>query len=377
MKRGEQVSGHPPYGDVINPDIRNKYIVDPAAAKVVRRIFDSFLSGKQMYEIANMLNQEGIESPAAYFRRKNPGSGSYSKQSDMRSWDSTAIKRILKRKTYYGAYVGHILERVEVGGNTDRAVPEEEQIVIEGMHEPIISKEDFLEVQSRLVKTGRVVTGKISYPLRGKVRCGTCGRICRRMLKNPTKNPHFVFVCKYSRRQFGEHKCTLDDIDEKELEGIVWEAIRKMIGLSDAAQKRIMEGLKKSERDQAVLEKQLEKAKKSRGKVEAERLALTEEYLLDKMTREDYQQEKAEKDLMLDQVEEEIMELEKRLDDLKTWLNKEAERDMEKIREYSGVEELTEELVGALVEKVLFYDKEHIEICWRFSDEFLELVEWK
>ena len=295
----------------------------------------------------------------------------------MRSWDSTAIKIILTRKNYYGAYVGHKLEKVEVGGNTDRAVPEEEQIVIEGMHEPIVSKEEFFEAQSRLVKTGRVVTGKLSYPLWGKVRCGTCGRVCRRMLKNPTKKPHFVYICKYSRRQFGEHKCTVDDIDEKELEEIVWTAIRKMIELSDAAQKRIMKGLKKSERDQAVLEKQLEKVKKSKGKVETERLALTELFLLDKMTREDYQQKKAEMDLRLDQAEEEIVELEKRLDDLKNWLNKDAERDMEKIREYAGAEELTEELVGALVEKVLFYDKEHIEICWRFSDEFLELVGWK
>ena len=377
MKRGEHISGNAPYGYLVDPDNLTKYIVDPVAAKVVRRIFEAFLSGKRMYEIANMLNQEGIETPAAYFRRRNPGTGAYSKQSEMKNWDSDAIKRILTRKTYYGAYVGHVLERVEVGGSYDRHVPEEEQIVIEGMHEPIISKEEFLEAQGKFVKTKRVVAGKLSYPLRGKVRCGTCKRVCRRMIKNPIKNPHQVYLCKFSRRQFGEHKCTMDDIDEKELEGIVWEAIQKMIALSDAAQKRIMEGMKKSERDQAIMEKKLDKARKTKSKVEAERLELTEQFLLDKMTREVYQQEKEEMDLRINQAEEEIVELEKRLDDLKTRLNKNAERDIEKLRDYSGVEELTEELIGALVDKVLFYDKEHIEICWRFSDEFLELVGWK
>lgn len=377
IKRGEHVSGHPPYGYSVDPDNQNKFIVDPAAAKVIRRIFENFLSGMRMFEIADMLNQEGVESPAAYFRKKNPGDGTYSNQSEIRVWDPNSIKRILTRKTYYGAYVGHMVEVTEVGGKYGRLVPEEEQIVIEGMHEPIISKEEFLEARSKLIKTGRVVTGKLSYPLRGKVRCGTCRRVCRRMLKNPTKDPHQAYLCKYSRRQFGEYKCTLDDIDEKELEGIVWEAIRKMISLSDAAQKRIMEGLKKSERDQAVLEKLLDKAKKVKSKVETERLDLTEQFLLDKMTREEYQREKEQMDFRISQEEEKIVEIEKRLDDLKTGLNKDAERDMERIREYVGAEELTEELVGALVDKVLFYDKEHIEICWRFSDEFLELVGWK
>ena len=377
IKRGEHSCGHPPYGYVADPDNRLIYVVDPVAAKIVRRIFDSFLSGKRMYEIADMLNQEGIASPAAYYRKNNPNSASYCNHSEMRYWDTDSVKRILKQKNYYGAYVGHKMEIIEVGGDYGRLVPEEEQIVIEGKYEPIVSKEEFLEAQGKLVKTGRAVTRKLSYPLRGKVRCATCGRVCRRMIKNPTRKPHQVYICTYSRRQVGEHKCTLDDIDEKELEGIVWEAIRKMISLSDIAQKRILDGMKKSERDQAILEKKLDKADKTKGRVESKRLALTEEFLLDKMTREEYLKKKTELDRQLDQTDDEIAELNRQLGDLKICRNKEMERDMEKIRDYSGAAELTQELVGALVEKILFHDKEHIEICWRFSDEFLELVGWK
>ena len=150
-----------------------------------------------------------------------------------------------------------------------------------------------------------------------------------------------------------------------------------MISLSDIAQKRILDGMKKSERDQAILEKKLDKADKTKGRVESKRLVLTEEFLLDKMTREEYLKEKAELDRQLDQADDEIAELNRQLEDLKICRNKEVERDLEKIQDYAGDTELTQELVGALVEKILFHDKEHIEICWRFSDEFLELVGWK
>ena len=125
------------------------------------------------------------------------------------------------------------------------------------------------------------------------------------------------------------------------------------------------------------MEKKLDKAEKTKGGVESKRLALTEEFLLDKMTREEYLKEKAELDHQLDQANDEIAELNRQLGDLKICRNREVERDMEKIQDYSGAMELTQELVGALVEKILFHDKEHIEICWRFSDEFLELVGWK
>ena len=150
-----------------------------------------------------------------------------------------------------------------------------------------------------------------------------------------------------------------------------------MISLSDIAQKQILDGMKKSERDQAILEKKLDKADKTKRRVESKRLVLTEEFLLDKMTREEYLKEKAELDRQLDQADDDIGELNRQLEDLKICRDKEVERDMEKRQDYSGATELTQELVGALVEKILFHDKEHIEICWRFSDEFLELVGWK
>jgi len=294
-------------------------------------------------------------------------------------WNSRTVRSILRGKVYYGAYVAHRMERVKVGKDRAVQVPEEEQIVIEGMHEPIVTKEEYLEVQKRMTKTYRKPAGPLHYPLRGKVKCGTCGRSCRRMTKNPWKNPHQVYLCQFSKRQKGSvalegHSCSGDDIDEKALEEIVWNAIRKMIALSDEAKRRIAEGLKKVERDQAALEKELIKAKKDKEKAETEKVQLTERFLMEKLSVEAYQRERLKPDMELSQAERKIGEIKQKLDELKDCQNREVSRDVEKLQAYAGAEELTEEIVGALVEKVLFYKKGHFEIKWRFSEEFLKMV---
>ena len=42
---------------------------------------------------------------------------------------------------------------------------------------------------------------------------------------------------------------------------------------------------------------------------------------------------------------------------------------------FSDTTELDQEIVGALIEKVLVYDPRHVEIRWKFSDEVLKLLQ--
>ena len=45
------------------------------------------------------------------------------------------------------------------------------------------------------------------------------------------------------------------------------------------------------------------------------------------------------------------------------------------LKRYAGETELTREIVVALVEKVVIYDPEHMEIRWKFSDEVMKALE--
>ena len=44
------------------------------------------------------------------------------------------------------------------------------------------------------------------------------------------------------------------------------------------------------------------------------------------------------------------------------------------IKKYSGAEELSREIVEALIDKIVIDDPEHMEIRWKFSDEVMEFI---
>ena len=48
---------------------------------------------------------------------------------------------------------------------------------------------------------------------------------------------------------------------------------------------------------------------------------------------------------------------------------------LETMEKFSGTIELDQDVVGALIEKVLVYDPRHVEIRWKFSDEVLKLLQ--
>ena len=48
---------------------------------------------------------------------------------------------------------------------------------------------------------------------------------------------------------------------------------------------------------------------------------------------------------------------------------------LETLDKFSDATELDQDIVGALIEKVLVYDLRHVEIRWKFSDEVLKLLQ--
>lgn len=71
---------------------------DPATAPVVRRMFAMYAEGAGLRLIADTLTQEGVPSPAAYDRRRNP-------HRDPRGWAHTAVRAILTNPIYGGRKV--------------------------------------------------------------------------------------------------------------------------------------------------------------------------------------------------------------------------------------------------------------------------------
>ena len=376
MKRGEVGNGMAPYGYLPEPGNTSHLVIDPVASKIVREIYDESLAGKKPEEIAQMLNDRKIPTPAFHFHKVFPESGIFKKATENDVWNGVRVKAILTRKTYYGAVENHKRERVSVASKSFVTVPEDEHIIVEGMHEPIVTKEEYLEVQKQFRKTGRRPVAVGNYPLFKKVKCGTCGRSCRRDVRNSTRNPHMTFFCNYARNQRRENACTHDVINEDTLHQIIWEQLKKMILLTELNKERIIDGLSKADIERESMENHLEELQKLIRKTEEERMALMERYLMKQITREQFQREKKLMDDQIESCDQETIAIKDKIATLNEWQNVKIHDDYNKIQKCSAAHEFTKELADMVIDQVYFYDKNHIEIRWKFTERFLEMIGW-
>lgn len=131
------------YGYRLSED-RQCMVIDETAADVVRKIFQSFLSGSNCHKIADDLSREGILPPQAY-KQKNYGMEQGLVLGNI--WRSETVRIILKNPIYTGK-----AQRRFMGVD----------IVIDTT--PIISDEMFYQVQEKLAAApGRVRTWSNGY----------------------------------------------------------------------------------------------------------------------------------------------------------------------------------------------------------------------
>ena len=65
-RKGITTASAAPFGYQFDPDKKGAFIIDPPAAKIVRRIFDLAILGLGTRDIAMMLNDESVPVPSVY-----------------------------------------------------------------------------------------------------------------------------------------------------------------------------------------------------------------------------------------------------------------------------------------------------------------------
>ena len=375
MKKGEYIGGHVPYGLLRDPQDKHKLIIDPEAAAVVRKIFDMAIEGKKLVEIARYLNEKGIETPARFFQRKNPKKNNFRNTSAVDCWNGNSLRRILKQEMYYGAVVGHKREGVGAGWNHSVAVPKEEQIIVEGMHPGIVTKEEFRKAQEIFHKRGSVkrVMDK-GYPLWRKVKCGNCGRAMP-MKSSIVKGVDYrYFYCPHATVQMGDEGCTKEFMREDVLNEIVWESVKGLLSAVADAKKKIGKKKAAAEKNSAGMVKKLADLQKEKAKCESDRFTNMDQFMAGNLEKEAYQKRRSELTKELEHLDDLIADLEEKLREMETARDDGTKAVLEELEQFTGATELDQKMVDALIEKVLVYDPGHVEIRWKFSDEVMKLL---
>ncbi len=107
--------------------------------------------------ITEYLNEHSIPTPGQY-RQQKTGQGAWNRivSDEEWIWDTNKVWRILKTYSYTGAIVHGQTSSVRVGGKERRNVPERDQFIVDGVHEAIVSIEEFETAQSAVRRINKM-----------------------------------------------------------------------------------------------------------------------------------------------------------------------------------------------------------------------------
>jgi DNA invertase Pin-like site-specific DNA recombinase len=337
---GERKSSAVPYG--YRTDDNGKWEVDETAAKVVREIYEMSLRELSVAEISDKLYEAGYPSPSEYF---SLAKGKIIQPTNR--WATLRIREILKNEQYAGTYTaGRTFQ--DTSGRKYHT-PKSEWIIIPDRHPPVISKEVFDKVQEIRSKSRKNMRRR-DYLLRGKVLCGCCGYALA--YSDATTLP--VYNCMNTHAD-PTAECHKMKVIAAELDGAVMTVIRKQAEVV-LESGDISEFYKKSEFEWRTSECE----KQTRQCIE-QRQRHYEQFILGEIDRDTHMKLKSECAAELERLNNQLA------------VFKQAERDGHTNKKVAALakEALSErvtpqDMVNALIDKILVFPDNRIEIRWKF-----------
>ena len=356
QKQGKYFAPYAFFGYNKSPDDKHKLIVDPAAAKIVKRIFALRLSGSSPAQIAYILNEDKVPTPSVYKRINDPLCRKWNTVSDYCKWSSGIVGNILRDERYTGKLVAGKVERVAVGSRKVRAVEPEKQIVVDDTHEAIVSKADFNAVRSLTQKNMAAGTERIL--LTGLVRCGGC-KHAMYMSKPQIKDTSYW--CNYKRFS-ANNDCFQGRIFEQDLveilKTIIKKELEKTVDISKA-QETVNKLMNKNKKVVLTLQKNVDSEKKKK---------LTEYIKLTKkeITEGEFVKSRVKIDKRIEELNEKIQSI---------TYQKISEEDITVLNlfgKYIGVDNIDNDIIRDLVKAIYVYNDKRIEVVWNFRGTFTQ-----
>jgi len=165
-----------PYGYIINK--RQEFEIVPTEADVIRKVFDLYNNAGWGYKrISNYLTERGIPTPRMSEKQRKDEAGEENKIKAKPEWSIVSVQGILDNDFYIGTFRQRKYTRKKING-ADMKLDEDEHIVIENHHQPIIDYRTFAITRSlREKRTTSHYRGvkKNDNVYSGFMECGDCG----------------------------------------------------------------------------------------------------------------------------------------------------------------------------------------------------------
>ncbi len=383
MERGDYIGSYAPYGYQKDPQNRNRLLVCPETAPVIRRIFQWRAEGMSYMGINRRLNDAGIPSPGQY--KLNHGTLTNNNQTGRRIlWNKHIITEILsdviyightaQRKGHQSLYEGIPFYRADRG----------EWIVVENTHEPLVSEELFEQVQQinqRSRMTAKANQGKYAHLPKAvniygrKLTCGGCGRVMKlhRSFNRRRDKAYFTFKCP-TYAEHGERGCSDVKMRKAELDNAVFAFIKTQMDIFLDMEQSLRQflSIKRAKPNQKGHQQEL---KELRQQLERKKSIFSRLYMDLKeglLSQEEYRHHRAI-------LTEDISALEARLSELEM-IKAESEEQITgemkwkfMVQRFYGADQISAEMVEAFVESITLEKDGTLNIKLSYMDEFEKL----
>lgn len=352
-ERGVPLTTNVPYGYVKDLENPRRWVVDPVAADVVKRIFDLCMKGRGPMQIANQLKADKVLTPSAYRALqgiKTPNK----KPEDPCDWHSSTVVAILERREYTGCTVNFKTYTNSIWDKKQRETPIEKQVVFYNTHPAIIEQEVFDKVQEiRKQRHRRTKTGKSSL-FSGMVYCADCGAKMRYCTTNYFEKRQDHFVCASYRSNTGT--CSAHFIRAVVLEELVWMHMKTVISYvtrHEAHFRTVMEHRLRLSSEEAVRghKKRLAQAERRLGELNRLFIRIYEDNVAGKLSDErfalmskTYEDEQAQLKVEIQTLQQEIEVQERQIENLEQFI--------QRVHKYEDLHEMTPYALRELVKGI-------------------------
>ena len=359
--------GPPPYGYKKDPDDPKRWVVDEEAAQVVRRIFRMTVDGYGTEQIATILSEEKVLTPIAYWREKGVNRPGKSKLRGPYMWNSSTITHILSLQEYCGDILNFKTYSKSYKNKKRLANDRENWVIFQDVHEPIIERAVFEQVQQQRgkIRKRRTHEGERNM-FSGLLVCADCGH-----------NLHFHFNqgnpdIKYfncSNYKGNRGSCTSTHYVRVDfLEQVVLGEIRRLTKFASQFEDEFVKAvIGHSQQAEATDRKLKEKELKALQARDEELDGLFERIYEDNVSGKLSDDRFAR---MSKRYEEEQKELAEKIKALRAEIDKQSSQSMTTdmfislVRKYTRARKLTPRMLNELIEKIEVFNAEKIDGVW-------------
>ena len=359
--------GQPPYGYIKDPNNPKRWIVDDEAAQVVRRIYSMTLEGYGTEQIAAQLEKDEILTPRAYWLKKGikrPGKG---KQQPATKWNSSTVTKILSLQEYCGDILNFKTYSKSYKNKKRLENDRENWVIFKDVHEPIIERSVFEQVQQKRGKIRKRRTNEGEHNMfSGLLVCADCG-----------SNLHFHFnqgnpEIKYfncSNYKGNRGSCTSTHYVRVDfLEQVVLGEIRRLTKFASLYEDEFLKAVighsqQAAETDRKLKEKELKVLLARDEELDGLFERIYEDNVSGKLSDDRFAK-------MSRRYEDEQKELAEKIKKLRSEIEKQSSQAMTTdmfislVRKYTRARKLTPRMLNELVEKIEVYNAEKIDGVW-------------